>query len=111
MNQSMYAYMKVGLVSFMAYPSLMKGEGEILRTIKKLAADEYFTAIEVTWIKDPAVRKQVAALLETSKMTVAYCANPKIGPTGLNINDTDEEGRQAAVSCSILQRTHTRSRS
>ncbi len=99
MNQSIHSYMKVGLVSFMAYPSLMKGEGEILPTIKKLATDDFFTAIEVTWIKDPEVRKQVAKLLETSKMTVAYGANPKIGPTGLNVNDINEEGRLAAVAC------------
>lgn len=98
MNESIYSYMKVGLVSFMAYPSLMKGEGKILETIKKLAADEFFTAIEVTWVKDPAERERVAKLLATSKMTVAYGVNPKIGPTGLNVNDTDEEGRRAAVA-------------
>ena len=99
MIESIHSYMKVGLVSFMAYPFLMKGEGDVFGTIKKLATDEFFTAIEVTWIKDPGVREQVARLLATSKMTVAYGVNPKIGPTGFNINDTDEEGRRAAVAC------------
>jgi sugar phosphate isomerase/epimerase len=99
LNQSIYSYMRLGLVSFMAYPALMKGEGDILATIKKLATDEFFTAIEVTWIKDPAVRREVAKLLETSKMTVAYGVNPRIGPTGLNINDANEEGRRGAVAC------------
>ena len=52
----------------------------------------------MTWVKDPSCERQVAKLLATSKMTVAYGANPRIGPTGLNINDTDEEKRHAAVA-------------
>ncbi|MEI9944952.1 MAG: hypothetical protein WDN26_12135 [Chitinophagaceae bacterium] len=48
MNDSLYKYMRVGLVHFMAYPSTIKGEGPVLETIKKLALDEYFTAIEIT---------------------------------------------------------------
>ena len=98
MNESMYKYMKVGLIHFMAYPSTIKGEGPIVETVKKIAADDYFNAIELSWIKDVDARKQVKKLLDTSHMTVGYGAQPRLLTTGLNINDLDEAGRQKAVA-------------
>jgi sugar phosphate isomerase/epimerase len=97
MVESMHKYMKVGLIHFMAYPSTMSGEGPIYETVRKIATDDYFDAIEITWIKDADVRKQVKKLLDTSHMTVAYGGQPRLLTTGLNINDTDEEGRLKAV--------------
>ena len=32
MQESMYKFMKVGLIHFMAYPQVMRGEGPILET-------------------------------------------------------------------------------
>ena len=97
MNEPLCKYMKVGLVHFMAYPATIKGEGPILETIKRLATDEYFTAIEITTIKDPKERLAVKKMLETSHMTIAYGAQPRLLTTGLNINDLNEEGRQKAL--------------
>ena len=58
MNEPLSKFMKVGLVHFMAYPTTIKGEGPVEETIKKLALDEYFHAIEITTIKDPEVRQR-----------------------------------------------------
>ena len=98
MNDSLYKYMRVGLVHFMAFPSTIKGEGPILETVKKLALDEYFTAIEITTVKNPEERLAVKKILETSHMTVAYGAQPRLLTTGMNINDLNEEGRQKALA-------------
>jgi sugar phosphate isomerase/epimerase len=98
MNDSMHKYMKVGLIHFMAYPSTIKGEGPVLETVKKIVLDDYFDAIELSWIKDIEVRRQVIKMLATSHMTVAYGGQPRLLTTGLNINDTGEEGRQKAVA-------------
>lgn len=98
MIESMYKFMKVGLIHFMAYPSTMKGEGPILETIKKIAVDDYFNAIEISWIKDAEVRKIAKKMLDTSHMTVAYGGQPRLLTTGLNINDINEEGRIKAVA-------------
>ena len=98
MQDSLYKYMRVGLVHFMAFPSTIKGEGPILETIKKLTLDEYFTAIEITTVKDKEERKKVKQMLETSHMSVAYGAQPRLLTTGLNINDLSEEGRQKAIA-------------
>ncbi len=97
MNESMHKYMKVGLIHFMAYPETMKGEGPIEETLKKIALDDYFDAVEIAWIKDAETRKRAKKILDTAHMTVAYAGQPRLLTTGLNINDLDEEGRKAAV--------------
>lgn len=98
MNESMYKYFKPGLIHFMAFPSTIKGEGPIVETIRRIACDDYFTAIEISWIKDPEVRKEVKKILETSHMAVGYGAQPRLLTTGLNINDLNEKGRAKAVA-------------
>lgn len=98
MNDSMYKYMKVGLIHFMAYPSTMKGEGPIVETVKKIVLDDYFNAFELTTIKNKEDRLKVKKMLETSHMTVAYGGQPRLLTTGLNINDINEEGRQKALA-------------
>lgn len=97
MNESMSRYMKVGLIHFMAYPAVIKGEGPIEETFRKIAVDDFFEAVEVTWIKDPAVRKNVRKMLDTSRMTLAYGAQPRLLTTGQNINDLDPAARRAAI--------------
>lgn len=98
MNESLYKYMKVGLVHFMAFPSTMRGGGPVVETIRSLALDDYFNAIEITTIADKQERAQVKQILETSHMAVAYGAQPRLLTAGLNINDLDETNRQAALS-------------
>jgi sugar phosphate isomerase/epimerase len=90
--------MKVGLIHFMAYPSTIRGEGPILETIRKIAVDDYFSAIEITWIKDREVREKVKKMLDSSHLRVAYGGQPRLLTTGMNINDLNEEGRQAALN-------------
>ena len=97
MNESIRKYMKVGLIHFMAYPTVIKGEGPIEESFRKIAMDDYFEVAEITWIKDPSVRKNVKKMIETSHMEVAYGAQPRLLTTGLNINDLDEAGRQKAI--------------
>lgn len=97
MTESMHKYMQVGLIHCMAYPETIKGEGPILETVKRIAADDYFTAIEVTQIKHDTVRQEVRKVLETANMSVAFSAQSMLLTRGLNINDLDEEGRKKAV--------------
>ncbi|MDO8685662.1 MAG: hypothetical protein Q7J78_03220 [Clostridiales bacterium] len=50
MKESMYRYMKVGLVSFSAYPKIVKGDGAVSEVIARIARDSYSYAIEITHI-------------------------------------------------------------
>ena len=102
MRESIHKYFKVGLIEFMAYPAGLRGEDpDILARIKQIANDDYFDAIEVTWIKDPKTRAQAAKLMETAHMTVCYGAQPRLLTTGLNPNHLDESERLKAEATLI----------
>jgi sugar phosphate isomerase/epimerase len=98
MQESIAKYMKVGLIHFMAYPETMRGAGPIVETVKKIATDSYFQAIEISWIKDDAVRSQVKKMLEIAHLMIVYGGQPRLLTTGLNINDLYEENRAKAVT-------------
>ncbi len=101
MKDSMHKYFQIGLIHFMAFPTTMRGEGDIYGTMKKIATDDYFDAVEMTWVKDTEVRAQVRELLAESHLTVCYGAQPRLLTTGLNPNDLDEEGRKKAEATLI----------
>lgn len=98
MIQPIKKYMKVGLIHFMAYPETIKGEGPVLETLKKILVDDYFDAIEVSWIKDSSVREQAIKMMNQAHITVACGCQPRLLTTGLNINDLDEIKRSEAVA-------------
>jgi len=98
MTESIHKYAKIGLIHFMAFPSTIKGEGPIEETIRKIAIDDYFDAIEITWIKDAETRKRAKKILDSSHLTVAYGGQPRLLTTGQNINDLDDAKRQIAIA-------------
>jgi len=98
MNESIYKYADIGLIHFMAYPSTIKGDGPILDTLAKICEDDYFTLVEITWMKDPEVRKAARAMLKQSGMKYCHGAQPALLTQKLNLNDPDETGRAKAVA-------------
>ena len=102
MKESIHKYFKVGLISFMAYPSTLRGDDPNgLDFIKKIAYDDYFDAIEVTWTKDDEMRGKIARVLDESHMTVCYGAQPRLLTTGMNPNAINEEDRAKAEATLI----------
>lgn len=97
MIECINAYCKVGIVHPMLYPATIKGEGPVYETVKKIACDEYFDAIEVTRVVGEDVITKVRKLLETAKIDVFFAAQPILLTQGLNINDIDESRRKIAV--------------
>ncbi|MBM3216592.1 sugar phosphate isomerase/epimerase [Candidatus Poribacteria bacterium] len=98
MNASMYEYMRIGVVHFMAFPDCMSGEGPILETVTRIAEDPFFNAIEITSVRDDNVRRQVKAVVDVSGMALAYAAQPVILSGKLNLNALDEDDRIRALS-------------
>jgi sugar phosphate isomerase/epimerase len=96
-KDALQSYLQVGIVHFMAYPECMKGEGPIYDTLTRIVEDEFFSAVEITWIKDPAERQRVKSLLATSHMTVGYGAQPCLLSQKLNLNHFDPVERKKAV--------------
>jgi sugar phosphate isomerase/epimerase len=98
MEKHWSAYLTLSIVHFMAFPETMKGEGPILDTVRKIAEDEFFTGIELTWMKDPGVRKQVRQLLEAARLPAAFGAQPTLLTQKLDLNSADAAGRARAVA-------------
>jgi len=97
MQQPWTGIVNIGIVHAMIYPETLRGEGPILETATKIAADEFFGAFEVSWIKDPDTLGKVAKLLETTSMDIVYCGGPPILIQKLDMNSLDEAVRSAAV--------------
>lgn len=98
MRRPLTSYMKVGIVQFMAYPQCLKGEGPVSEYVRKIVEDDFFQAIEISWVKDPAERKKVADLLRQAHMTVGFGAQPSLLTTGYDLNHLNPEQRQVAVN-------------
>jgi sugar phosphate isomerase/epimerase len=95
---SIYRYMKLGIVHFKAFPEVILGNGPIIETLRKIAEDEFWTAIEVGWIKDPRIRDQARKLLEAAHMEVCYACQPMLFSQKLNINHFDRGERKKALN-------------
>lgn len=93
MDNCIHEFFKVGTLSWMSFP-----QKNIVEAVRKIAADNYFDAIEVTGCKDKVEREKVKKLLEQSHLTVCYGAQPILLSSGLNTNDIDEEKRKTTES-------------
>ena len=98
MQTAMDAYLKMGIVHFMAYPSLGGGEGPWAETAARIGRDTFFTAIEITHIADPAERQRVRDICRLAKLAVGFGAHPPILGGKLNLNSLDTDERLAAVA-------------
>ena len=90
--------MRVGIVHFMAYPSVMTGGGPTLESIDELVADEFWDVIEVTHIEDESVRKEAAFRAKIAGMDLAYGSQPIVLGGGLNLHSRDADTRRTAVN-------------
>ncbi len=98
MKESIHKYFDVGTILWMSYPPARYDYKE---TLNKVLIDDFFTAIEITQIKDDELRAETKELLEQSHIRVCYGAQPRLLSTGLNPNDIDEEGRKKAEATLI----------
>ncbi len=97
MQDAIESYCHVGLIHHMAFPEVITGEGPIAATLEKIVVDPFFSAVEVTQMKDPAVRAEAACMLAASGMDVIFAAAPPLMQQGLSLADTDRGKRQQAV--------------
>jgi len=92
----------IGIVSFMAYPEIGQGKGPVVQSIKKIAADPFFSLIEIAHIEDAIIREEVKKILTASSIRVSFGAHPAIFGQKLNMNSADDKIRDKSVD--ILQR-------
>lgn len=93
MKEMIQTYFKVGTIQWMSYPP---AQYDLLKFLKKLACDDFFSAVEITQIQNEEVRKKAKAILSQSHMKVCYGAQPRLLGPGLNPNHIDEAERLKA---------------
>lgn len=93
MKDPIQKYFQIGTIQWMTHPPISYN---IVDSVKTIACDEYFSALEITEIKDNAARAKVKSMLEQSHLKVCYGAQPRLLGPKLNPNDTNEEGRKKA---------------
>lgn len=98
MQESWHRYLHLGIVHFMAFPAVLRGDGPYVETLRHIAADDFFTAVEVGWVDSGAERKAAAALLQESHLRVGFGAQSAILTTKSNLNALDEKERRKAVT-------------
>jgi len=97
MQDPLEAYCHVGIVHPMAFPQCLSGEGPILETVSQIATDIFFSAIELTSIKDDRVRARVTEILAVAGMEVVFAAQPAVFQRSIKLCALDSTQRQQAI--------------
>lgn len=92
------AHLTLSIVHFMAFPETSTGDGPIVETVREIADDEFFGGIELSWINDPSVRKQVRSIIEVAHVASAFGAHPTLLTRKLDLNSSDAALRARAVA-------------
>jgi sugar phosphate isomerase/epimerase len=98
MAESWYRHIDIGTLHFMSFPEVGKGEGPVTETLGKILQDDFFTAVEITHIKNDMVREQVKKMIETSHVIASYVTHPMLLSNKLDINSLVEAERKKAVA-------------
>ena len=93
MFPSIHRYFQLGTIQWMSYPP---ARYPFLESLKRIARDPDFDAIEITHIGDPEVKKEAIRILGQSHLKVCYGAQPNLLGPGLNPNAIDEAERKKA---------------
>ena len=97
MNIPLHHVIRSGIVHFMAFPATMKGEGPILETCRQILADDFFEVIEISWVKDPAVRAKLKGLLASAGIEAKHGGQPRLLSQKLDLNSANEAARRRAI--------------
>ena len=92
MKDDLHSYMKVGIVQLMAYP-----ETDTVESIRKLAEDAFFGAIEIASIPEE-IKDEVMQILGASHLVVGYVGQPLLLNNKLDLNSMVPQQREAAIS-------------
>lgn len=91
MREPIERYFQVGTISWMSFPGMAQAEA-----LRKIAADDFFGAVEVCQCPDDASRQACREILSQSHLRVCYGAQPRLLGPKLNPNSLDEAEREQA---------------
>ena len=90
-------HVKPGIVQFVVYPEVMKGEGPMAETAVSLLADGFFEVIETGPVNDVIERRKVREAVEEKGAELAFACQPIQLGQKLNLASLDEAERAHAL--------------
>ena len=90
-------YMDLGVVQYVSFPQVIAGSGPVVETVQRVLADAFFSAIEITWIKDEQVKRQVGDLLSYSGLRVVFAGGPPYAMQRIHLSALDEAERRESL--------------
>ena len=90
-------YMDLGVVHYVSFPQVIAGTGPVVETMERVLSDEFFTAIEITWIEDEAVKQRVAELLGYAGVRVVFAGGPPYAMQGIHLSALGEGERRQSL--------------
>lgn len=93
MKDSIYRYMKVGLVLPTAYPDAQAYPEALLEAVRAVAADPFWTAVELPPIADEDRRRVVRSLLASAGVAVVQASESTIRNEGLDLGGAGASDR------------------
>jgi sugar phosphate isomerase/epimerase len=68
-----------------------------LDSVKRLAKDDFFSVLEIVWLKDANLRRTVREIAESAHVTLTYGAQPALLTQKLDLSSPDDSSRKQAV--------------
>ena len=96
MKESIHKYFKLGTIQWMSYPNR-----DPMESLKAIAADDYFDAIEIKGYGSDELNAQAKAILDQSHLKVCFGAQPWLLGPKLNPNAIIEDDRKKAEEALI----------
>ncbi|MCI0739739.1 MAG: sugar phosphate isomerase/epimerase [Gemmataceae bacterium] len=101
MKDPWQTYLQLGVVHNMAFPECLGGEGPQWETLREICHDDFFEAVDIRPINDPAVRKECSALLRDCAMNVTLGCQPVLLGGQLDLNSADAAQRKKAIAAVV----------
>ena len=101
MDKHWIHFCKMSIVNFMAFPETASGTGPIVESVRRIAEDDFFDAIEIAPVQDASLRSEVRHVLETSRLEACLCAHPLILSQKLNLNSLDKDEQRKALQAML----------
>jgi sugar phosphate isomerase/epimerase len=90
-------FFHLGLVVQAFFPEARGRKGPALEITRKLAADPFFQALEISGVEGPVLRKELAQIVGPSGKSLVFSGGGYCRAGGHNLHDLEESRREEAV--------------
>jgi len=87
----------VSTVHFMSFPEATSDPKAYIEGLEEIAADDFFTAVELTKLEDEGARREAVSIVKSAGLEVIFGAQYVLLSQGLNLNASEESERRKAV--------------